>query len=165
MTSRDALETETDAGQPQQPAANKPVRMVGRPPMVRALTNDGDEIDTIARDFEGRVLTPDELAEIKRTRRRSPRLEETRAEMYAFRDPQSCESRIKPRPASDDTKTWHTPPNRASCETCTCRVLWLTLAALTMLTSVALSGTWWIVAGAPVWCVLGLTADTVWQRG
>ncbi len=42
--------------------------------------NPGDEIEAIAADFEQREFTPDELAEIKRTRRRSPRIGETRAD-------------------------------------------------------------------------------------
>ena len=67
----------------------------------RTLT--GDEIEAIATDFEGREFTPDEVAKIKRTRRRSPRIGETRAEVYTFRAPQSYKSRIKQRAASDKT--------------------------------------------------------------
>ena len=37
-------------------------------------TVSGDEIEAMAADFEKREFTPDELARIKRTRRRSPRI-------------------------------------------------------------------------------------------
>ena len=48
----------------------------------RTLT--GDEIAAIATDFEERDFALDELAKVKRTRRRSPRIGETRAEVYTF---------------------------------------------------------------------------------
>ena len=67
----------------------------------RALT--GDEVEAIATDFEERDFAPDELAKIKRTRRRSPRIGETRAEVYTFRAPHSYKSRIQQRAASDET--------------------------------------------------------------
>ena len=63
---------------------------------------DRDEIEAIAADFEGREFTSDELTRIKRTRRRSPRIGEARAEVYTFRAPPSYKSRIKQRAASDD---------------------------------------------------------------
>ena len=66
----------------------------------KALT--GDETEAIAADFENREFTPDDLAKIKRTRRRSPRIGEARAEVYTFRAPPSYKSRIKQRAASDD---------------------------------------------------------------
>ena len=64
-------------------------------------TVSGDEIEAIAADFEGREFTSDELAKIKRTRRRSPRIGEARAEVHTFRAPPSYKSRIKQRAASD----------------------------------------------------------------
>ncbi len=66
-------------------------------------TSTSDEIEAIAADFAAREFTPDELAKIKRTRRRSPRIGETRAEVCTFRAPHSYKSRIKQRAASDKT--------------------------------------------------------------
>ena len=65
-------------------------------------TND-DDLTAIAADFESREFTPGEVAKIKRTRRRSPRLGEARAEVYTFRAPPSYKSRIKQRAATDET--------------------------------------------------------------
>ena len=62
----------------------------------------GDEIKAVAADFENREFTPDELTKVKRTRRRSPRIGEARAEVYTFRAPPSYKNRIKQRAASDD---------------------------------------------------------------
>ena len=72
----------------------------------RAKTNRtpaGDEIEAIAGDFEKREFTPDDLAKIKRTRRRSPRIGETRADVYTFRAPRSYKNRIKKRADSERT--------------------------------------------------------------
>ena len=66
----------------------------------RTLTSD--EIKSVAADFESREFTPDELTKLKRTRRRSPRIGEVRAEVYTFRAPPSYKKRIKKRAASDD---------------------------------------------------------------
>ena len=44
----------------------------------RTLTSD--EARSVAADFENREFTSDELAKIKRTRRRSPRIGEVRGE-------------------------------------------------------------------------------------
>ena len=65
-------------------------------------TLTGDEIEAIAADFENREFTPDDLAKIKRTRRRSPRIGEARAEVYTFRAPPNYKNRIKQRAASDN---------------------------------------------------------------
>ena len=45
-------------------------------------TASDDEMEAIAAGFEEREFTTDELAKIKRTRRRSPRTGEARAEVY-----------------------------------------------------------------------------------
>ena len=74
--------------------------MSNEPKTDRTLTDD--EIKSAAADFENREFTPDELTKIKRTRRRSPRIGEARAEVYTFRAPPSYKSRIKQRAASDD---------------------------------------------------------------
>lgn len=66
----------------------------------RTLT--GDEIKSVAGDFENREFTTDKLTKIKRTRRRSPRIGEARAEVYTFRAPPSYKKRIKKRAATDD---------------------------------------------------------------
>lgn len=65
-------------------------------------TLTGDEIMSVAAGFENREFAPDELAKIKQTRRRSPRIGEARAEVYTFRAPPSYKSRIKQRAATDD---------------------------------------------------------------
>ncbi|MDE0579328.1 MAG: hypothetical protein F4124_10170 [Acidimicrobiia bacterium] len=62
-----------------------------------------EDIKAISADFENRQFTPEELVGIKKTRRRSPRLGEARAEVYTFRAPPSYKSRIKKRAASDNT--------------------------------------------------------------
>ena len=63
----------------------------------------GGEIEAIAVDFEEREFTPDELSKIKRTRRRSPRIGEARADVYTFRAPPSYKRRIKQRATSEKT--------------------------------------------------------------
>lgn len=47
----------------------------------------GDEVGAVASDFEEREFASDELAKIERTRRRSPRTGEARAEVYTSRAP------------------------------------------------------------------------------
>lgn len=59
-----------------------------------------DEIDAIAADFEHRDFASTELATIRKTRRRTPRLGEARAEVYTFRAPPSYKRRIQERAAS-----------------------------------------------------------------
>ena len=61
------------------------------------VTGAGQEIEAIAVEFEPREFTPDELGRIKRTRRRSPRIGEARAEVYTFRAPPSYKNRIRQR--------------------------------------------------------------------
>ena len=65
----------------------------------RDSLND-DEITAIAADFEHREFAPAELASIRKTRRRSPRLGEARAEVYTFRAPPSYKRRIQERAAA-----------------------------------------------------------------
>lgn len=62
-----------------------------------------DEIEAIATDFEEREFTSDELSKIKRTRRRSPRIGDARADVYTFRAPPSYKRRIKQRATSEKT--------------------------------------------------------------
>ena len=66
---------------------------------LRDSRND-DEITAIAADFEHREFAPAELASIRKTRRRSPRLGEARAEVYTFRAPPSYKRRIQERAAA-----------------------------------------------------------------
>lgn len=61
----------------------------------------GDAVGAVAAGFEKREFTTDELAKIKRTRRRSPRIGEARAEAKTLRAPPSYKSRIKQRAESD----------------------------------------------------------------
>ena len=63
----------------------------------------GDEIEAIAADFEERTFAPDALSKIKRTRRRSPRIGEARADVYTFQAPPSYKCRIKQWATSDKT--------------------------------------------------------------
>ncbi len=62
-----------------------------------------DEITDIASEFERQDFSDDEVATIKRTRRRSPTLGEERAEVYSFRAPPSYKRRIKKRAEEDRT--------------------------------------------------------------
>ena len=58
--------------------------------------------EAIASEFEKREFTADELATVKKTRRRTPRLGEAKAEVYSFRAPPRYKDRIKRRAASDN---------------------------------------------------------------
>ena len=62
-----------------------------------------DDPSGIADAFESREFSPDELGAIKKTRRRSPRLGEAKAEVQTFRAPPSLMDRIRQRAASDGT--------------------------------------------------------------
>ena len=66
-----------------------------------ASTEDGPA--EIASAFESRECSSEELAAIKKTRRRSPRLGEAKAEVQTFRAPPSLVDRIRERAASDGT--------------------------------------------------------------
>jgi len=57
-------------------------------------TASNDEGEAMAADFEEREFTSDDLAKIKRTRRRSPRTGEAQSEVHTFRAPPSCKSQI-----------------------------------------------------------------------
>ena len=66
-----------------------------------ASTEDGPA--EIASAFESREFSSEELAAIKKTRRRSPRLGEAKAEVQTFRAPPSLVDRIRERATSDGT--------------------------------------------------------------
>lgn len=55
----------------------------------------------LAEEFANREFTNEELAAVKKTRRRAPRLGEAKAEVYSFRAPPSYKDRIRERAASD----------------------------------------------------------------
>ncbi len=59
------------------------------------------DLATIAKDFENREFTPDEVTKLKKTRRRSPRIGEAKAEVHTFRAPPSYKDRIKERAEAD----------------------------------------------------------------
>ncbi|MCP4103096.1 MAG: hypothetical protein GY750_17005, partial [Lentisphaerae bacterium] len=59
----------------------------------KALTDE--EIEAIADDFESADFTPEDVEKIKKTRRRSPRIGETKAEVVTFRAPTDYKVRIK----------------------------------------------------------------------
>ena len=65
-------------------------------------TLTGDDISAIVSDFENQDFTPAELITIRKTRRRSPRLGEARAEVYTFRAPPSYKRRIREQAAAQD---------------------------------------------------------------
>ena len=69
----------------------------------RRATPTADCLVEIADAFESREFSPEELAAIKKTRRRSPRLGEAKAEVQTFRAPPSLMGRIRQRAASDGT--------------------------------------------------------------
>jgi len=58
--------------------------------------------EEIAAEFEHQSFDADELGEIKKTRRRSPRIGEAKAEVYSFRAPPSYKARIKRRASADN---------------------------------------------------------------
>lgn len=58
--------------------------------------------EAIANEFAEQEFTTEELATIKKTRRRAPRLGDTKAEVYSFRAPPRYKDRIKRRAASDN---------------------------------------------------------------
>ena len=62
---------------------------------------DDNNLAQIAEEFEPTEFTPDELTNIKKSRRRTPRLGESKAEVYAFRIPPNYRERIKLRADSD----------------------------------------------------------------
>ncbi len=66
----------------------------------KTLTDE--EITAIADDFETADFTPEDVAKIKKTRRRSPRIGDTKAEVLTFRAPGAYKDRIKERADADD---------------------------------------------------------------
>lgn len=66
----------------------------------KTLTDD--EIAALADDFETTDVTSEDIAKIKKTRRRSPRIGDTKAEVLAFRAPGAYKDRIKERADADD---------------------------------------------------------------
>jgi hypothetical protein len=60
-----------------------------------------DEIAAIADDFETTDFSPEVIAKIKKTRRRSPRIGDTKAEVLTFRAPGAYKDRIKDRADAD----------------------------------------------------------------
>ena len=69
--------------------------------MHAASTEDDPAEIVIA--FESREFTSEELAAIKKTRRRSPTLGEAKADVQTFRAPPSLVDRIRARATSDGT--------------------------------------------------------------
>jgi hypothetical protein len=61
-----------------------------------------EEIAAIADDFETTDFTPEDVAKIKKTRRSSPRIGDTKAEVFTFRAPGAYKDRIKGRADADD---------------------------------------------------------------
>lgn len=58
--------------------------------------------EEIAQAFEHQDFTAEELTAVKKTRRRSPRLGESKAEVYSFRAPPTYKDRIRRRAQSDE---------------------------------------------------------------
>jgi len=61
------------------------------------------DINEIAAEFEQRDFTDDEIDTIKKTRRRSPRIGETNAEVLTFRAPPNYKLRIAERAHAEHT--------------------------------------------------------------
>lgn len=57
--------------------------------------------ERIAEEFAKREFTNEELTAVKKTRRRAPRLGESKAEVYSFRAPPSYKDRIRQRATTD----------------------------------------------------------------
>ena len=60
-----------------------------------------EEIVAIADEFESTDFTPEDVAKIKKTRRRSPQIGDTNAEVLTFRAPEAIKNRIKERADAD----------------------------------------------------------------
>lgn len=75
---------------------------MSRQTSARAQPTDED-LAAIADEFETQAFSSDEVAAIRRTRRRSPRLGEAKAEVRTFRAPPSLMDRIRQRAAYDHT--------------------------------------------------------------
>lgn len=61
------------------------------------------DINEIAAEFEQRVFTDDEISTIKKTRRRSPRIGDSNAEVVTFRAPPKYKVRITERAHAEHT--------------------------------------------------------------
>ena len=66
------------------------------------MSKRNDSPEAIATTFEEQEFTANELATIKKTRRRAPRLGDTKAEVYSFRAPPRVKDRIKRRAAQEN---------------------------------------------------------------
>ncbi len=60
------------------------------------------QIAAIADDFETTDFTPEDATQIKKTRRRSPQLGDTKADVVTFRAPRAYRDRIRARADADD---------------------------------------------------------------
>ena len=68
-----------------------------------SATPAADDLVEIAAAFENAEFSTNELGAIKKTRRRSPRLGDAKAEVQTFRAPPSLMDRIRQKAASDGT--------------------------------------------------------------
>ncbi|MDH4168835.1 MAG: hypothetical protein OEW42_04515 [Acidimicrobiia bacterium] len=75
--------------------------MTRRTKTAKTLTDE--DVAALADDFEKTDFSPDDVATIKKTRRRSPRIGDTNAEVVTFRAPASYKHRIKARADADAT--------------------------------------------------------------
>ncbi len=69
----------------------------------KATTPSDEEIAEIADDFATREFSDDELASIKKSRRRTPTIGDAAAEVVTFRAPPAYKERIKARAQADHT--------------------------------------------------------------
>ncbi|MFV0316251.1 MAG: ribbon-helix-helix protein, CopG family [Microthrixaceae bacterium] len=65
-------------------------------------TTTDEEITAIADEFETTDFSPEDVTKIKKTRRRSPQLGDTKAEVLTFRAPSAYKDRIKERADADE---------------------------------------------------------------
>ena len=69
----------------------------------KGRTPNDEEIAKIADDFANREFSNDELATIKKTRRRTPTIGDTAAEVVTFRAPPTYKERIRERAEAEHT--------------------------------------------------------------
>jgi hypothetical protein len=83
---------------------------------------DDDEINKIADDFATREFSADELASIKKSRRRTPTIGDAAAEVVTFRAPPAYKDRMPNTPQRarssemPSTHTFRQPSNPAPCQ-------------------------------------------------
>jgi len=70
------------------------------------MSRPNEEVDPegLAAAFAKQTFTPEQLSDVKKTRRRAPRLGDAKAEVYSFRAPPTYKDRVRQR-AKTERKT------------------------------------------------------------